>query len=96
MGELNCAGGRKLAVGCIYVNPEGVRSEESELLFEGLREDIGRYKQQGFEIMVMGDFNAHIGLGREQKPNRNGNRLLSVVGAENMLIGNKAEVCRGR
>ena len=57
------SGGRKLAVACVYVNPEGVRSVESERLFEEIQENVLKYEDSGFEVVVMGDFNAHIGLG---------------------------------
>ena len=36
----------------------------------------------------MRDFNAHIGLGAEQLPNRNGRKLLDLVGVCNLQVGN--------
>lgn len=55
-----------------------------------------RYGEVGYEVFVMGDFNAHIGLGQERVPNRNGQRLLHLVGAANLVIGNLSCVCSGR
>ena len=44
----------------------------------------------------MGDFNAHIGLGIEQRPNTNGPRLLNLVWACELVIGNELPQCQGR
>ena len=55
----------------LYINPEGVRVENTEKQFEGMQEEIVSLQQKGFSIVLMGDFkfNAHIGLGEEQSPN---------------------------
>ena len=50
----------------VYVNPEGVRAEEMERLFEVMQVDVKKYDEKGF------DFNARIGLGAEYCPNSNG------------------------
>ena len=44
----------------------------------------------------MGDFNAHIGLGAEQSPNRNGRKLLDLVRVCNLHVGNQLSQCCGR
>ena len=89
--------GRKVAVGVMYANPEGVRTEDTEDQFEEVQEEIGRLQQEeGYEVVVMGDFNAHIGLGTEQQPNRNGRRLLNLVWAGELIIGNELPQCQGR
>ena len=41
-------------------------------------------QEAGFEVLVVGDFNAHIGLRTEQSPNRNGRKLLDLVGVCNL------------
>ena len=66
--ELKLREGRKVAVGVVYANPEGVRTEDTEDQFEEVQEEIGRLQEEGYEVVVMGDFNAHIGLGIEQQP----------------------------
>ena len=80
---------RKLAIGIVYINPEGVRVENTEKQFEEMQEEIARLQQKGFSIVLMGDFNAHIGLGEEQSPNRNGQKLLNVVWAYDLRVGNE-------
>ena len=55
--------GRKMIVGVVYVNPERVK--EVERLFEVLQVDVLKYEEKGFDVIVMWDFNARIGLGTE-------------------------------
>lgn len=50
-------------VGCskynkLYANPEGVRSMESEGFYREIGDDVSRFRDKGFEVIVMGDFNA--------------------------------------
>ena len=66
----------QVVVGLVYVNPEGVRVQESEMLFEIMEAKVTDYQEAGFEVLVVRDFNVHIGLGAEQSPNRNGRKLL--------------------
>ena len=47
-------------------------------------------------MVVMGDFNAHIGRGEEEVANRNGRRLLNLAYVGDMVIGNELHVCKGR
>ena len=54
------------------------------------------YQEAGFEVLVMGDFNGHIGLGADQSPNRNGRKLLDLVGVCNLPVGNQFSQCSGR
>ena len=94
--ELKLRGEKKIAVGVIYANPEGVRIGDTEAQFENLQEEVARLQGEGFEVVVMGDFNAHIGLGDEQQPNKNGQRLLNVMWAGGLVIGNELPQCQGR
>ena len=43
----------------------------------------------------MGDFNAHIGGGEKQSPNRNEKKLLDLVGVCNLYVGNQLSQCSG-
>ena len=54
------------------------------------------YQEAGFEVLVIGDLNSHIGLGVEQSPNRNGRKLLDLVGVCNICVGNQLSQCGGR
>ena len=45
-------------IGVVYVNPEGVTVEEMEKLFEVMQVDVMKYDENGFDVVVMGGFNA--------------------------------------
>ena len=60
--------GRKLMIGVVYVNPEGMRVEETERLFEVMQVDVMKYEEKGFDVMGAWSFNARIGLGAEDRP----------------------------
>ena len=38
--EIRLEGGRKLAVGVVYINPEGVRVNKTEEQFEGIEDEV--------------------------------------------------------
>ena len=59
-------------------------------------QEIGRLQEEGYEVVVMGDVNAHIGLGIEQQPNRNDRRLLNLVWAGELVTGNELPQCQGK
>ena len=40
--EIRLEGGRKLAVGVVYINPEGVRVDKTEEQFEGIEDEVVR------------------------------------------------------
>ena len=61
-----------------------------------MQEEIGRVQEEGYEVVVMGDVNAHIGLGIEQQPNRNDWRLLNLVWAGELVTGNELSQCQGK
>ena len=48
-----------MAVGVMYANPEGVRTDETEDQFEEVQEEVGRLQEEGYEVVVMGDFNTY-------------------------------------
>ena len=50
------------------------------MLFEMMKAKVTDYLEAGFEVLVAGDFNAHIGLGTEQSSNRNDRKLLDLAG----------------
>ena len=87
---------RKMVVGVVNVNPEGVRVREKERLFEVLLVDMVKYEEKDFDVIVMGDFNARIGLGAEEHPSSNGKRLLELVRAGDLSVGNQLQYCDGR
>ena len=64
------------------------------MLFEMMKAKVS-YWETGFEVLVMGDFCVHIGLGAEQS-SRNGRKLLNLVGVCNLRVGNQLPQCNGR
>ena len=87
--ELQVVEGNNMIVGMVYVNPEGVRVQESEMFFKMMKAKVTNYEEAGFEVLVPGDFIAHVGLGAEQSPNRNGRKLLDLVRVCDLRVGNK-------
>ena len=69
--------GREMIVVVVYVNLEEVRVRETEKLFEVLQVDVVKYEENGFDVIVMEDFNARIGLGAEEHPNSMGSSCWS-------------------
>ena len=63
---------------------------------ELLQVDVVKYEEKGFDVIVMGDFNARIGLRAEEHPNSNGKRLLKLVRARDLIVGNQLQCCDGR
>ena len=94
--ELKAENGEKMAIGVVYANPEGVRCQETEEQFEKVADDVLKWRSLGYKVLLMGDFNAHIGRGEEEVPNKNGRRLLNLAYAGNLVIGNELSVCKGR
>ena len=47
-------------------------------------------------MVLMRDFNAYIGLGEEQSPNNNGQRLMNLTWTCNLRIGNGLPECKQR
>ena len=67
---------------------------ESEM-FEMMKAKVTDYQETGFEKLVMGDFNVHIELGAEKSPNRNGRKLLYLVGVCNLREEYHLSQCSG-
>ena len=51
------------------------------------------YEEKGFDVIVMGGFNARIGMGVEEYPNSNGKRLLEPVRMGDLSVGNQLQYC---
>ena len=67
-----------------------------------LRTQVNAVQEQGYDVMVVGDFNGHIGdgldgiEGGDQDKNRNGRRLLSFSRETGFRIVNRDMVCKGK
>ena len=77
--EVKLEGEGKVAAGVVYANPEGVRCEETEIQFEKVGSNVLEWRRLGYKVVVMADFNAHIGRGEEEVANQNGWRLLNLA-----------------
>ena len=58
--------------GSIYMNCEGIRGEENVLKMRCVKEVISKAKEDGLNIMIVGDMNAHI-WELDKCGNKNGN-----------------------
>ena len=65
------------------------------MVFEMMKAKVTDYQEAGFDVLVMGDFNAQIGLGTERSPSRNGRKFLYLVGMCNLRVGNQLSQCSG-
>ena len=58
MGRLRRKGLGNILIGVVYVTPQGVNKAKCKA--DHFVEFVGDKRQQGEEILVMGDFNAHF------------------------------------
>ena len=63
-----------------------------------LRRQVVGWREEGKVVMVMGDFNGRIGLGRrgDEVVNTNGRRLLNWCGECDLEIVNAGMKCEGK
>ena len=67
----------KIAIGVVYVGREGLPDEWNDQIYELMRTQVNAVQEQGYDVMVVGDFNGHIGdgldgiEGGDQDKNRN-------------------------
>ena len=50
-----------------------------------------KYEEKGFDVIVMGYFDARIGMGAEEQPSSNGKRMLEFVRAGDLNVGNRLQ-----
>ena len=74
---------------------EGVSVRETERLFEILQVDVVKYEEKSFDVIVMGDFNARIGVGAEEHPNSNGKCMLELMRVGDLSIENQLQCSDG-
>ena len=105
--SLITGGGEKLAIGFAYLCATSDKDHlaKNKAMYQMLQEDMAQLKSEGFGILMMGDFNSHVGPYSESNPMgilgdtcpRNGNGTLFVEFLErnDMVIANKFDVCQG-
>lgn len=92
----------KIACGVVYVGREGLPEEWNDQIFERLRVSVTAVQEQGYKVMLVGDFNGHIGDGMEgidggdKDVNRNGRRLLRFSREFGLRILNRDMDCKGK
>ena len=74
-------------LGSIYINCEGIRGEENILKMRCVKDVISKAKEDGLNIMIGGDMNAHI-WELDKCENKNGKLLKSVMDDINLQILN--------
>ena len=79
MGGVEGRGEKEIDDGSGLIESMGMGIEETERLFKVMQVDVIEYEEKGFDVDVMGDFNARIDLGTEDRPNSNGKRLSDLV-----------------
>jgi hypothetical protein len=101
---------RKLAIGTVYMGVEGPKYEEgNKQLMQNLNEDITQLQNEGLQILILGDFNAHIfkiekealnklnDITSSPHPtNKNGQRLIDLTENNDLEIMNSNRVTTGR
>lgn len=97
-------GADKVAVGFVYVSHQSSTDKWGKWndgIYEILEGEVRKLKEQGFRILLEGDFNGWIGCGEEGVPgnrdeiNKNGERLLCFLRSSGMNHLNGTRVCRG-
>ena len=74
-------------LGSIYINCEDIKGEENVLKMRCAKEVISKAKEDGLNIMIGGDMNAHI-WELDKCENKNGKLLKSVMDEINLQILN--------
>ncbi len=92
----------KVAVGGVYIPPVSKKRKVAVVRqeFEAIKQQQVQMAEEGWEVMILGDLNAHLEEEREEDegalPNEAGKCLKSWVEEENLHLVNYSDVCRGR
>lgn len=94
--------GNKVAIGVVYVGREGLPNEWNDQIYDRIRMMMSDIQQQGYKVLIAGDFNGHIGNGingiegGDRDINRNGTRLLNFTREYGLRIVNRDIQCKGK
>ena len=97
-------GADKVAVGFVYMSHQSSTDKWGKWndgIYEVLEGEVGKLKEQGFRVLLKGDFNGWIGCGAEgvtgnrKEINKNGERLLSFLRSSDMKHLNGTRACTG-
>ena len=87
--------GRKVRIILVYMSVENQPQD-----FERNREIQGELEHkientEDIDLMVLGDFNGHVGFLGDQREDRNGKFVINLVNNNNMMMVNCDEKCKG-
>ena len=97
-------GAEKVAVGFVYMSHQSSSDKWGKWndgIYEVLEGEVRKLKDQGFRVLLKGDFNGWVGCGEEgvtgnrKEINKNGERLISFLDSSNMKHLNGMRVCTG-
>ena len=97
-------GADKIAVGFVYIGHQSSTDKWGEWndgIYEVLEEEVKKLQDQGYKVLLKGDFNGWVGCGEEGVPgnrvevNKNGERFLSFLRSNEMNHLNGTKVCTG-
>ena len=89
----------KLILAALYIPPGS--GERSDRVFLDLQEKVGQIKMTSLPLVMVGDLNAHVGIGRGGIPNNpveevagHGENLRLMVEAMDMRMANADPICK--
>ena len=93
----------ELAIGLVYMGLNKYQEGNDELE-QAISEDIAQLQEEGKQILLIGDFNAHIserdggvqGQTDSTVTDRNGFRVLQLMEKHNLAMMNKNKKCEGK
>jgi len=91
-------GGERIAIGGVYVASGSGKKEWNNELYRILEEDVLALKTAGWRVVVVGDFNGHVGKivkGNWEEVNANGKKLLKFSEEMDLTIVNTTNKCTG-
>ena len=103
---ITCSG-TKYAIGFVYMCSTSTpgHAAYNRKLYELLQKDMIELKEDGYVIMLLGDFNGHLGERSRENPNgivgdtcprnQNGSLFLEFIESMNMEIMNNMDLCQG-
>ena len=69
--------------------------ERNDQLSKEIDNGIIKYQNREREIVLLGDFNGHVGYLGKHTTNKNGDRVLQLMERQNMILLNDDPDCKG-
>lgn len=90
-----------LALGTVYMGI-GKHTEWNDRIEQTLVEDIQQHQTEGAKVLLLGDFNGHIGeqeggvQGTLHETDENGRRVIRIMQGNNLVMLNGSDKCSGK